>query len=283
MNRYRIAWLGAVLMILGAARVIPDPGSGGEAPLPGDPPRGPAQRAARLFERTHPYLAEAIRPGERLVFSVRYGPIRAGTATIAVDGTEVVEGDTCFHYVTTAESNDFFSTFFQVRDRVESFASMRDLLPRRFEKHLREGDYQRDEVVRFDQRNHLAIYDDGRIVEILPETHDVLSAFFEARTRALRPGDVIYLECHADGRNYPLKTHVYRRERVSVPAGAFDCLVVEPMLRTPGLFRHQGSLTLWLTDDARRIPVQMKSKLPIGSIAVVLTEMQEGPALGSKE
>jgi len=242
----------------------------------GDSPSTPAERARRLFERTHPHRREALRVGERYVFSVRYGPIRAGTATIAIEGIRTVEGDSCYHYATTAESNDFFSTFFLVRDRVESYAAVEDLLPRRFEKHLSEGNYARDDTIGFDQRNHLAIYADGRMFEILPGTHDILSAFFDARTRALQPGDVVNLECHADRRNYPLRTQVHRRERVSVPAGDFDCLVVEPMLRTPGLFQHEGSLTIWLTDDARKIPVQMKSKLPIGSISVVLTGI-EGP------
>lgn len=243
-----------------------------------DRPRGPSERARRLFERSHPHRDAALRVGERYLFSVRYGMIRAGTAEMGIVGTAMIDGDSCYHYLSAAASNDFFSTFFLVRDSVESYAAVSDLLPRRFEKHLREGNYARDDTVRFDQSNHLAIYPGGRIVEILPGTHDVLSAFFEVRTRELRPGDVLNLECHADRKNYPLKTQVHRRERVSVPAGEFDCLVVEPMLRTPGLFRHEGSLTLWLTDDARKIPVQMKSRLPIGSISVVLTGIESPSA-----
>jgi hypothetical protein len=246
-----------------------------------DPPRDPSVRARRLFERDHPHQNAALRVGERYVFSVRYGMIRAGTAEIGIAGTTTIDGDSCYHYLSTAASNDFFSTFFLVRDSVESYTAVSDLLPRRFEKHLREGNYARDDTMRFDQRNHLALYPSGRIVELLPGTHDILSAFFEVRTRELHPGDVLDLECHADGKNYPLKTQVYRRERVSVPAGDFDCLVVEPMLRTPGLFRHEGSLTLWLTDDARKIPVQMKSRLAIGSISVVLTAIEEPGGTGS--
>jgi hypothetical protein len=271
MIRHRVRWLAAALALWGTAALAV--GSGGEF-------FAPAQRAARLFERAHPLRQTAIRVGERLVFSVRYGPVRAGTATMSVLGTTWVEGDSCYHLTTTAESNDFFSSFFQVRDRVESFVGVDDLLPRRFEKHLREGNYAADDTVRFDQRQHMAIYADGRIFEILPDTHDVLSAFYDARTRELRPGASVNLDCHADRKNYPLKTQVHRRERVSVPAGDFDCLVIEPMLRTPGLFRNEGSLTIWLTDDARRIPVQMKSKLPIGSVSVVLTGIEERPTAG---
>ena len=233
----------------------------------------PEERAARLFQRTYPHVQEALEIGEKLVFSVRYGVVRAGTATIELAGVEDVAGDSCYHFVTTAESNDFFSTFFYVRDRVESFIAMKDLRPRRFEKYLLEGNYQAEQIVQFDHATNMATYQDGRIFEMMPGSHDVLSAFVDVRCRDLRVGDEIQLECHADRKNYPLKTTVLRRERIEVPAGEFDCLVVEPMLRTPGLFKHEGSLTIWLTDDTYKIPVKMMSSLPIGSISVVLTEL----------
>ncbi len=233
----------------------------------------PRARAIHQFRRLHPYLNTALRVGEKLTFSVRYGPIRGGEATIEVPDRAFVDGDSCYHLLTTAQSNDVFSTFFFVRDRVESFASIDLLQPRRFEKHLHEGDYHADVVVRLDPVSHVAVYDDSLIVETLPGTNDILSAFFSARARVLEPGMTFNLDCHADHKNYPLRTKVLRRERVTVPVGTFDCVVVEPMLRTPGLFKQEGTLTIWLTDDRRHIPVQMKSKLPIGSISVVLTDV----------
>jgi hypothetical protein len=237
----------------------------------------PAERERRIFAQTHPYLTDAFVPGEFLEFSVRYGPIRAGVATMAIEGIVTVGGDDCFHIVTTARSSDFFSTFFYVNDRVESFVRTRDLLPLRSEKHLIEGDFRDDEVVLFDQRNHVAIYDDGQVVELVDQAHDILSAFYSVRARDLVPGDGFDLNSHVDGKNYPIRVAVHRRERISVPMGDFDCLVVEPKLRTPGLFKHQGELLIWLTDDRRRIPVQMKSKLPIGSVSVVLTDIRGRP------
>ena len=87
----------------------------------------------------------------------------------------------------------------------------------------------------------------------------------------------ILLESHADRKNYPLNVIVHGREEVDTPAGKFQCLVVEPMLRTPGLFKHEGKLTIWLTDDERRMPVLMKSKVAIGSITVILTGYRGHP------
>ena len=66
------------------------------------------------------------------------------------------------------------------------------------------------------------------------------------------------------------------RERIRVPAGTFDCIVIEPMLKAGGIFKNKGRLVIWITDDDRRIPVLMRSKLLIGSISVVLQEAKPG-------
>jgi len=274
MRRTILLWLGFVVVAAWVGWANAQETAGGR---PADRGPGPAERAARVFDREHPFIEQAVRVGERLTYSVRYGPIGAGTATIAVEGIEVVAGDSCYHVVTTAESNGFVSTFFYVRDRVESYMRVADLRPRRFEKYLLEGNYQNETVVEFDPRAHLASYSDGRISEVLPGTHDVLSAFFDVRSRDLQVGDEIFLDCHVDRENYPLKTTVLRRERIEVPVGEFDCLAVEPILRTPGLFKHEGSLTIWFTADERKLPVKMSSKLPIGSISVVLVEVEGRP------
>ena len=237
----------------------------------------PEEREQRLFHQIHPHYESALLLGEHLEFSVRYGPIRAGVATMAIAELSEVGGEPCFHIVTTARSSDFFSTFFYVNDRVESYIHTDTLLPLQFEKHLIEGDFRDNEVVLFDHDRNLAIYEGPQYVEILPKAHDILSAFYSVRARDLEPGDVFNLESHVDGKNYPIRVTVHRRERVSVPVGEFDCVVVEPMLRTPGLFKHEGQLLVWLTEDGRRIPVQMKSKLTIGSISVVLTGVEGRP------
>jgi hypothetical protein len=238
------------------------------------------ERARRLVARQYPHIAEALWPGEHLIFSVRYGPIRAGEATMSVREALTADGDSCFHVVTTAASNDFFSTFFHVRDRVESYMDRHMLVPLRSEKHLREGSYTVDEVVTLDHRNRLASYADGRVAQIPAEAHDILSAFYAMRARDLAPGDSFDLESHVDGKNYPIRVTVHRREHVRVPAGEFDCLVIEPTLRSPGLFKHQGRLLVWVTDDDRKVPVQMKSDLPIGAVSVVLTDHFGRPEWG---
>ncbi len=234
----------------------------------------PQARELLHFLRTIPYRNEVINIGESLVFSVRYGPLRAGEVVITLAGIEEVKGDSCYHVVATAATNDFVSAFFHVRDYMESFLDMETLLPVRNQKHLLEGDYENKQGVKFDQSSHFAFYDDGGVFEIPPKSHDVLSSFINLRMRHLAPGMSFDLPHHVDRKNYPIQFNTQRRERIKVPAGEFDCLVVQPVIRTPKLFQHKGKIWIWLTDDERKIPVQMKSELTVGAFSIVLTEIR---------
>jgi hypothetical protein len=211
--------------------------------------------------------------GERLVFTVQYGLVTAGEATLEIRNIATLKERPCYRIVSDARSNDFFSKFFQVRDRYESYVDTTELYSLRYEKHIREGKFKRDEAVDFDQVNHRATYKD-KVVPIAPRSQDVLSALYYVRTLPLKVGMSIALANHTDGKNYPLIVKVHGRERVKVEAGEFDCLVVEPILRGPGVFTQKGRLTVWVTDDRRRMPVLMKSKVIIGHVAAVLKSYQ---------
>jgi len=213
--------------------------------------------------------------GERLEFEIKYGFISAGTATLSIPATVTERGYECYHILSLAESNSFFSAFYTVRDIAESYLDTRELVPRRFEKRLREGDFRAHDIVLFDHDKHVAFYPKrgDRLVPMSAGAQDILSSLYYLRMVDLTVGKSTYIDNHADRKNYPLEIKVLRKERVEVPVGRFDCVVVEPVMRGAGLFSHQGRLTVWLTDDAARIPVLMKSKIMVGSITAVLTDV----------
>jgi hypothetical protein len=220
----------------------------------------PAPNAGALVSGQHP----SIQVGEDLQFEVKWGVVPAGTATMRIVSAESFEDTPCLRVIATASSNQVFDKIYPVRDHFESFMDVTDLRSRAFKKHLREGTFRRDQIVRKDHEAGKAYYHDGEASEMVPGSHDVLSAFYAVRTLPLEQGREFYLNSHTDRKNYPIKVTVLGRERVEVPAGIFDCVVVEPTLRSGDFIKNEGSLKIWLTDDERRIPVQMKSKIPVG-------------------
>jgi hypothetical protein len=218
--------------------------------------------------------------GENLIFSVDYGFYKAGTATMSVVGIDRVMGSDCYHIQTTAVSNSFISSFYKVRDKVDSYIDTEGIFSRRFEKHLREGNYKMDELVDLyaDRLIALSTREKYALVEIPQYVQDILSTLYYIRTFDLKVGRPVTIETYADGKVYPLRVLVNKREKVEVPAGAFTCLQIEPQLKSEGIFRQKGRLLVWLTDDQYKIPVKMTSKVTIGSIATKLESLKKSDA-----
>jgi hypothetical protein len=220
--------------------------------------------------------------GERLEFSVKYGKIPAGTAVMEIPETTSFGGKQCYRIVSTAYSNDFVSMFYKVRDSVETLLDMPGIFPRQFRKHLREGGYHSDRLTTLDQRHHLAITGTDTI-STYSFVQDPLSSLYYIRTQELVPGKDVFIDNHADKKNYPLKVIVYGREKIEVPAGKFNCLVVEPVMRTEGIFKAKGNIKIWLTDDQYKMPVMMRSDVSfLGSITAQLSSYSRGQIEGQQ-
>jgi hypothetical protein len=214
------------------------------------------------------------KPGEYFQFSIDWNGLNGGGSLMQVQNLTRVDGRRVWRIVTKAESNSFVSKFYKVRDRAETFVDAESLWSRRFIKHLREGSYKKDIDVKFDQESRKAVYADGHVADVPSGVHDVLSAFYYVRTQPLPTGATLRIPTHDNKKSYEMEVKVLKRERVEVPAGKFDCVMVEPILKSEGVFKSKGSIYVWLSDDDRRIPVLVKSKVPVGSIAVSLTDMR---------
>lgn len=212
---------------------------------------------------------------EKFTYDINYGFINAGTASMEVTRLVEFESRPCYQLVSRAQSNKFFSSFFKVDDRVESIMDAVGLFSWRFEKNLREGGYRSDRTYTFDQRHGTVVYK-GDTIETPPYVQDALSVLYYVRAQTLKEGRSLYVDNFTDGRLYPLEVRVLGTETTEVEAGTFDCLVVQPLLQSVGVFKHQGQLTVWLTDDRLKMPVLMKSKVAVGSISAELTDYQLG-------
>lgn len=229
------------------------------------------------FEECLPRYVEnnAFGPGERLEFSVEYGIIKAGTAVLAVTGPEQYEGLMAYRITATARSNPAFGTFFEVNDVNEALLDIVQFHTLFFSKDLHEGDFEYREEVFFNQDAGIVFYPeetDSSLMEmeIPPHALDVLSCFYFARTLHLEVGNTYYMDCHVDNDNYALEVIVHERDHIRVPAGEFDCIMIQPALRSQGIFDQQGEIWIWLTDDERHMPVLMRSAIVIGEIVCVL-------------
>ena len=225
-----------------------------------------------LALRVVPQTAFGI--GERLVFDVNYGFITAGEATMTIGGYDSIAGRKCYRVEFAVNSLPSFSWIYRVEDRYYTFIDVEAIVPWRFEQHIREGNYRRDFVADFDQFRHLAKTTGGEY-EIPPYVHDIMSAFYFARTMDYsesKPGDMYTLFNFYKDKSHELGVKFLGRQELDVGAGTFNTIVVEPLVKEGGLFKSEGRIVIWLSDDELKIPVRVNTKVVIGSIDTELRE-----------
>lgn len=218
---------------------------------------------------------------EEYRYIVEWGPLKVGKASLGSLETVEIASTTAYKIFSGARTLPFFDTFYKVRDRNEAWLDTKTFLSLGFAKRLREGRFRRNEEVFYDheagvfrakvyKKNGTVINESG---SMKPYAYDVLSALYWVRAQNLEPGRSFVIHVNTR-RDWPLNVKIVRIERVKVPAGEFECFVLEPELADEGIFIQKGkAMTIWLTTDMRRLPVRVKAEVFIGSVEAELEEI----------
>ena len=218
----------------------------------------------------------AFKEGEKLTFDVNYGFVTAGIAVMAIPTIKRISGREAYHVTFEVNSVPSFDMFYKVRDRYETYIDVEGLFPWRFEQHIREGGYTRDFSAFFDQRKGKAKTSEGEY-SIPLYVNDIVSAFYYARTldySNMNVNDLIHLQNFYKDKVYNLDVKYLGKEVVEVPAGKFECIIVEPLVKEGGLFKHEGNIIVWLTNDELKMPVKVRTKVVIGYVEAKLTNYE---------
>ena len=184
---------------------------------------------------------------------------------------------------------------FRVRDRVQvegvqDMAGHRLFLTRKFYQHLHEGHYRANRVVTYDRRQGKTVFVNRRAPGSKPETskllagmRDMFSALYylRATVKDAQVGRSFTLPVHDLTHSYRLQVAVVRREQLNTALGPVQTLLVRPRAHELGSRKAaQGDLSddlrIWVTDDARRLPVRLQMALSVGSFTADL--VSAGPA-----
>jgi hypothetical protein len=213
--------------------------------------------------------------GERLKYSVGWGKINAGTATMEVEDIIHYLGHEVYRVVVEAKSNKVFSVFYPVEDRLESLIDVNGLFSRRYWTKQDEGNRKSERKYEFYQERNVAYHKDKNYY-IRYGIQDEVSAVQYVRTQKMEVGRPVYVDIFANRKNWRVKCQVVKQERIEVPAGEFDTVLVEPELHFDGVMK-KGKIKIWFSNDQWRIPVQVKSKVAIiGAIVIKLESYQLG-------
>ncbi len=213
----------------------------------------------------------------KYVYHVYWSGIKAANAVLEFKDTP--EG---FTVNTHATSTAVISIFYKVDDTAKSTIHP-DGYPMSYELKISEGRYKRHRTTEFKPPSAEQIYriiyeditkNDTAEFKVEKPYHDTLSAFYEMTKRPLIVGQSQYIDIFDKKKLYSTEIQVLRKETVDVPAGRFDTVVIKPLLKTEGIFNRKGELHIWVSDDDRKIPVIVRSKVKLGSFTAKLVTYQ---------
>lgn len=212
--------------------------------------------------------------GERFTYDVKFGVLKVGSGSMEVADVVDVRGREAYHTVFRVRGGTFF---YKVDDRFESWFDTRTLASLRFVQDQQEGRKERERRYEiFPERSAYLREGDSTESHSVSNPLDDGSFIYYVRTLPLRPGETYEVNRYFRPDRNPVRIRVVRRERVSVPAGTFDAVVVQPSIRTKGIFSEGGHAEIWFSDDPERVMLQMKSQLSFGSLNLYLRSRQGG-------
>lgn len=211
-------------------------------------------------------------PGEKLKYALRWENIPAGELRLEILPITTVNGNQVYHFVMTAKTNSTVDIFHKIRDRIDAFADTDMTRSVLYTKEQNGSRGLRKEEVRFD-------WDAGQVqfkdlsnthapIELQPGSFDPLSAFYYTRLAISGQTPLVKRPVTDGKRSFIGNAQVIGRETVTLQNGnKYNTLILQPDIGLfGGVFKgdKKAKLRVWITDDDKRIPVQIKVKVKVG-------------------
>lgn len=237
--------------------------------------QAPATNARQTAEPARAKVPWGV--GERLEYEVRFSSVKVGNAHMEVVALESVRGKPSWHIAFWVQGGN---VLYRVNDVYESWIDAQSLSSLRFVQELEEGG--RDTERRFEIFPDRAVFiqtskKNAKEEKSVRQPLDDGSFLYFIRTIPLAVGNTYDFDRYFRPDRNPVRIRVLRKERVKVPAGTFNAIVVQPVIKTKGIFSENGHAEIWLSDDSRRIMLQLKSKLSFGSLNLYLKSYFPSP------
>ena len=228
---------------------------------------GAQTNASASAHATHPLTV-----GEKLSYSAKLGMLTLGSGTLEVAGIDTVRGVESFRFRFRLQGK---TMFYSLDDVLESWVGTSDLVSRRFVQDFVEN--EKTTKRRYEIYPDSGFYREHGREKTQPTPDDPLddaAFFYFVRVTPLEVGKKYSYDRYFRKDKNPVTIEVVKREKMELPDGnKVQCLVLHPTIDTKGLFSKRSETRIWLTDDARRLPVQIRTKFPFGTITLRLKEM----------
>ncbi len=210
--------------------------------------------------------------GEKLTYTARFNVLPVGEATLSVINDTLPDSSPAYHIIYRARTGEMADRLFKIRDRIDTWFDKEDLYTRRIQKDIREGKYRHKSTTDIFYSDSIAVTGKDTI-KIQQPVRDPYSLVYYLRTLPMKVNQTINLVTFDNKKKTDFQLKITGLDNVQVPAGKFSCLVIKPFREKRILFKNEGDMEVWLSNDEKRIPVQINIKLKYGSMVLKLKEV----------
>ncbi len=224
-----------------------------------------------------PPFTRVFGAGETAVYKAGWGIFgSAGSGTMSLT-RDTVRGHETLHAVLAIRGG---IPGLRIDERLESWIDPSSLAAHRFQQRTRYPRFSRDRVREFypSERRWSGTtntrQENGELLTSRPL--DEIAFIFLVRATDLVVGQELTSSDYWKSDANPVRLKVLRREVVTVPAGTFKTIVVQPIIKTSGLFAEKGEAEVYISEGASRELVKLRAKLSVGSLVLQLEKFTPG-------
>ena len=223
--------------------------------------------------------------GERAVYKASWNGIPVATAVVSTT-SQMIAGKKFYTVRVDAKTSAILDLFWKMRDTITSTIEAKVLAPTRFTFSQRENQKVIDTEAKFDRNaKKWSVYRDERTqvkkyeFDQPPNTIDPITAVYLARSQDFKVGDRLYFNIFGGKYRYLLDLEVERRETIEIASGKVEAFKIVPRLKNhmkEGYAERMNEASVWISADARRVPVMLSSKIFVGNIYMEKIEDKTG-------
>jgi len=205
---------------------------------------------------------------EKLVYSVGFKFINVGTATIS--SKENKAGELTIH--TIIKTNKFFDNLYKLRDEINLIVDPEDYSIKKVEKDILEGSWEQHYVAEIDSNYN--VITKKKVIKNTEKLFDPISVIYSIRNEILDIGNKYSFSVLGIDEIRPIIVEVKKKETIKVPTGTYKCKKVIPASADDKpILKNSGYMTVWFTDDEKKIPVKIEQQTNIGNMVLKLKKI----------
>ena len=210
--------------------------------------------------------------GESLQYHAEFNRVRVGEAELKVSAIEEINTIKSYHIIYVAKTKGLADRLFKIRDQIDIWIDKEGFFTHRLIKNINQGNYKNKVDVRFDYNKSVA-KTSTKEISIDFKARDSFSLFYYLRTILLNENDIMSFSSFEGRRIVDYKLQIKGNEIIRTELGNITCTVIRPYQEGGNLFKNQGDMQIWISDDEKRLPVKIQIKMKFGSMTLLLKKV----------